>query len=254
MSITVLLEWDFTPPNYFEEPIEILRQDYNMTIEDGKVTAKIDYTIFNDNPSMRKELQDGLNNRFLGVQLFSHVKYELSSSKRTFVHPDGRKEFFLDASSGNYIITGGSVDFRHTDKDGNIISDSRRYRIEKKKSLAELVVTHKPNDPLVAALLNSYHTAVNDPNNELVHLYEIRDAISKKFGNKDKALAGLKITNSNWSRLGNLCCNESLQQGRHRGNFVGTLRDATEGELEEAREISRTIIEAYLQYLEALNT
>ena len=41
-----------------------------------------------------------------------------------------------------------------------------------------------------------------------------------------------------------------LRQGRHRGNNVGVLRDATEGELVEARDYVRVMIEAYLQYLE----
>lgn len=254
MGVTVILEWDFSPSNYFEEPIEISRQDYSMTIEAGKVTAKIDYATFNTNPSMRKELHDGLNNRFLGVQLLSHQLYELSSPNMTHIHPDGRRDFFLDASPGSIVITGGSIDFRHTDKDGNIISDTRRDRIEKKKSLAELVAAHKPNDPLVAALLNSYHTAVADPNNELVHLYEIREGITAKYGGENAVRKVLNISSSQWSRLGQLCNNEPLKQARHRGKNIGALRDASESELAEAREISRAMIEAYLQYLEDLNT
>lgn len=158
-------------PNYFEETIEISRQDYTMAIEAGKVTAEIDFATFNENPSIRNKLHEVLNNRFLGVQLLSHRPYELSNSKRTFIHPDGHKEFFIELSSALLVMTAGSVDFRQTDKNGNVISDSKQDRIEKKKSLAELVATHKPNDPLVAALLHSYQTAVTDPNNELIHLY-----------------------------------------------------------------------------------
>jgi hypothetical protein len=36
-----------------------------MTIADGKVEAKVDSAIYDVNPSMRKELHDGLNDRFL---------------------------------------------------------------------------------------------------------------------------------------------------------------------------------------------
>ena len=254
MSVIVILEWDFSPPNYFEEPIEISRQNYVMTIEAGKATATINYATFNNNPSLREELHESLNNRLLGVQLFSHVPYELSSSKIFHIHPDGRKDIFIELSSVSCVMFAGSLDTLHTDKDGNIISDSKRDRIEKKRSLSELVITHKPNDPLVAALLSSYQTAVSDPNNELVHLYEIRDALSKKFGNEGKARKNLTITSSQWSRLGQLCNDEPLKQGRHRGKAIGTLRDASESELVEARKISLTMIEAYLQYLEDLNT
>lgn len=90
--------------------------------------------------------------------------------------------------------------------------------------------------------------SVKDPDNELVHLYEIGDALAKKFG--DAVRAKLGITRAQWSRFGRLANNEPLRQGRHRGKNAGNLRDATEGELQEARGIARTMIEAYLQFLE----
>jgi hypothetical protein len=94
---------------------------------------------------------------------------------------------------------------------------------------------------------------VRDPNNELVHLYEIRDALSVKFGGDNSARAAIAITASQWSRLGQLCNNDPLRQGRHRGKTGEALRDASEGELVEARGIVRAMIEAYLQYLEVCN-
>ena len=254
MTKTVILEWDFSPPNYFEEHIEISRENYVMSIDTGKVTATIDYAIFNENPSLREELQESLNNRFLGVQVISHARYELSNSKMIHIDADGHKHIFIELNSAVLVMTGGSVDLQVKDKDGNIISDSKRDRVERKKNLAELIAKHKPNDPQVAALLHSYHTAVTDPNNELVHLYEIRDALTKKFGNASNAQMRLAITKSQWSRLGALCCTLPLKQGRHRGSFTGLLRDASENELKETRNISLAMIEAYLQYLESQNT
>ena len=41
MDAVMMLNWTFSPPDYFEEPIEISRQDYAMTIADGQVHAKI---------------------------------------------------------------------------------------------------------------------------------------------------------------------------------------------------------------------
>lgn len=253
MTITVILEWNFSPPNYFEEPIEISRENYTMKIEPGEVIATIDYAVFNKNPSLQIELYESLNNRFLAAQLLSHQMYELFSSRMTHIDRDGHKHIFVGLSSASMLVTTGHLDFLHTDKDGNVISDSRRDRIENKINLAELVAKHKPNDQLVAALLQSHSAAVTDPNNELVHLYEIRDAISNKFGNENSARQKLGITKSQWSRFGALCNTLPLKQGRHRGDFAGELRDASESELEEVRKISQAMIEAYLQYLENLN-
>lgn len=131
------------------------------------------------------------------------------------------------------------VDVRVKDKEGNIISDSKRDRIERKKSLAELVSAHRASDGLLAAMLRSYDAGVRDPNNELVHLYEIRDALSVKFGGESSVRAAFAITASQWSRLGQLCNYEPLRQGRHSGKTGEALRDASEGELVESRGIAR---------------
>lgn len=246
MNEVVILEWKFTPPDYFEETIDILRHDYAMTIADGKVEAKIESAIYDANPSIRQVLQGSLNDRLLSAQLLTHRPYELSSSTTTRVHPDGRRDISIELESGSYVMSGGSVDFRITDKDGNIIADSKRDRIERKKSLAELVSTHRASDGLLAAMLRSYDAGVRDPNNELVHLYEIRDALSVKFDGENSARTALTITASQWSRLGQLCNHEPLRQGRHRGKTGEVLRDASESELVEARGIARAMIEAYL--------
>jgi hypothetical protein len=101
-------------------------------------------------------------------------------------------------------------------------------------------------------MLKSYDDAVNDPGNELVHLYEIRDSTAKHFGGESIARNVLNISGSRWSKLGRLANDEPLKQGRHRGKNPGALRDATEEELREARKIARELVVAYLSYLEGL--
>ena len=64
-----------------------------------------------------------------------------------------------------------------------------------------------------------------------------------------EARIALAITSSQWSRLGQLCNDEPLRQGRHRGKTRVALRDASEDELFEARRIACDMIVAYLQYL-----
>jgi hypothetical protein len=247
----MMLDWTFSPPDYFEEPIEISRQDYTMTIADGQVHAKIDSTIYEAKPEMRAELHDALNDRFLGVQLLTHRAYELSRPNVTRVHPDGRRDVFAEIEPMSIRVSMGAVDFRRTDKDGNVIADSKQERIDKKKSLAELIAAHRAKDTLLDSLLCSQTAAIRDPNNELVHLYEIRDALCTKFKGEHPTRAAPGIGRTEWSRFGALCNDEPLRQGRHRGQKAGALRDATESELIEARGIARAMIEAYLQYLEA---
>lgn len=91
---------------------------------------------------------------------------------------------------------------------------------------------------------------MNNPRNELVHLYEIRDALAKRFGGEKGARSALGITRAQWSELGRLADAEPILQGRHSGAHFGSLRDATAAELSSAREIGRGMIEAYFAYLE----
>ena len=250
MNAVVLLDWGFSPSDYFEEAIEISRRDYTMTIADGRAQAKIDSAIYETDPGMRQRLEDALNDRFLGVQLLTHRAYDLSRSTMTRVHPDGRRDIFIEPEPARLVLSAGTVDIQITDKDGNVIADSKRDRIEKGKSLAELVNAHRATDSLLASLLKSQAAAVCDSNNELVHLYEIRDALSVKFGGETATRTALGIGKPQWSRFGHLCNDEPLRQGRHRGKTGGALRDATEAELAEARGIARAMIEAHLRYLE----
>ena len=250
MNAVVILEWQFSPPDYFEVPVSISRDGYTMTIADGKVEARIDSATYDTTPSMRRVLHDALNYRFLGVQVLSHRAYELSKSTMTRVHPDGHREIIVFMEPFHEKISFHRVDIKATDIHGKVI-DTKRDRIEKKKSLAELVSTYSSTDTLLPSLLQSYNKAVRDPDNELVHLYEIRDALADNFGGESAARSALSISSSKWSRFGRLCNNEPLRQGRHRGKSGRALRDATEGELTEARDISRAMVEAYLQHLQA---
>jgi hypothetical protein len=213
MRAVIVLEWDFSPPDYFEEPIEISRHDYIVIIADGKVQAKIDSSVYEADPSMRQRLHDALNDRFLGVQLLSDRAYQLSKPTMTRVHPDERRDFFVEPEPERLKISDNLVDVRITDRHGNVISDSRQDRIEKKKSLAELVARYRSTDGLLDSLFRSYDAAVHDPNNELVHLYEIRDALFMRFGGEPAPRAAVGISSSQWSRIGHLCNSEPLRQG-----------------------------------------
>ena len=253
MNDIVVLEWKFSPPDYFEEVIRIDRKTYYIIIENGRIEARIDSTAYDKENKMQDELHEALNDRFLGVQLITHKQYELSKASMQRIHPDGSKHVTIFPEPIVIKMTVGSTDIIVKNKDGNIVADTRRDRIEKKKELAELVEKYRSKDQVVESILKSYKSAVTDPENELVHLYEIRDALCSRFGGKGTTCTTLGIRDSNYSRLGMLANNEPLRQGRHRGRKVGELRDATESEIKEARGIARNMIEAYLQYLENEN-
>jgi hypothetical protein len=249
MNQVVVLEWTFAPADYFEQTIEVRRDDYILRIESGKAEAKVNPSAYDANPNYRLALHEALNHRFLAVQVLTHQSYDLSAPSMYRLHPDGRKDKTMFADTGYYKTTGFDVDFLVKDKDGNALTDTKKDRIEKKEYIANLAEKYHNTDKTLDALLNSYAAAVRDPDNELVHLYEIQEAVTAKFGGEMAARAALDVSKTKWSRFGKLANNEPLKQGRHRGKKVGTLRDATEGELNEARSIARLIVESYLTWL-----
>lgn len=251
MEDIVVLEWKFSPPDYFEESVHIKRDDYEMTICNGRAEARIRPEIYDKEHNMRDRLHNALNDRFLGVQLVSHKPYGLSKASMYRLHRDGRKDVTIFPESCVITMSVGEPDITVKDKDGNVISNSRKERVKRKKELAELAEKYRQKDSFVTSLLKSYNKAVNDPDNELVHLYEIRDAIARRFGGESSAKKALGINRTHWSRLGKIANDESLKQGRHRGKNPGTLRDATEEELKEARHIACNLVKAYLDYLES---
>jgi hypothetical protein len=248
MSTQELFEWTYSPPDYFEEPFEVVRDDYTMTILPGKVEARVASNTFAGNPAIRDEMHAFLNDRFLGAQLVAFRPYELSDSRRTCVHPDGRKDVFIELKGLAAVATGGTVDIRMTSANG-VVYDSKAERTAAKRRLAELVQLHRSSSPVLTAMLTSFSNAIRDPQNELVHLYEVRDALAAELGGKSNAIATLGITSAAWSRLGQLSNDEPLRQGRHRGKSGVALRDATHAELNEAREIARSMLNLYVNHL-----
>ena len=147
-----------------------------------------------------------------------------------------------------------SVDVRITDPAGAVGRDTKIERADDKANAGELLHKHRDRDDTLRAIAASHANAVDDPNNELVHLYEIREALKGRFQSESKARSALGVTQARWSRFGQLCNDEPLRQGRHRGKFAASaaLRNATEAELHEARSISTEPVRSYLTYLDAL--
>jgi len=242
---TVLLEWTYTPADYFEEVVHVQRSDYRMTIDSGTAVAAIDAATYDATPDMRKKVHADLDARFLGMQVFRRRPYQFSSSLET---RDGRKASNIECGVGGMVMVGmqAQLDVRAVDANGNVIVDTKRDRIAKETDFAELVERHR-TDIVGQSMLKSYRQAMSDPQNELVHLYEIREALGK--GAKGSAQTTFGLSKGKWRDFGDLCNDKPVRQGRHRGKHPGQLRDATQAELEEARAFARAMIEAYLRSL-----
>lgn len=263
MPENYIFRWTFTPANYFEDNLDIIDRNDGISIENGKiqsiiigngeVTSRIIINTAGANlHSMCSELLEIVKAAFMAAQALNHEPFTLSDSSVSQLNADGRELGILLLATATLYLSSGRMDIVHKDADGNIIRDTRQDRISKRANVAKLATKHS-KDACVNSLLRSYSAAVNDPGNELVHLYEIRDALEKKFGSASKAIKEVPVCKIQWSRLGRLANDEPLRQGRHRGKKLGSLREATASEISEARKIARCMIEGYLRWLSKLD-
>ena len=245
----IVIEWAYEPKDFFETKLVIKYKDFELIIDSGLAEARLSPDYFDRADCIAKELTQDLESRFMAGQVMAHEQYKLSKPSRYDLRIDGGKNIYCQVDLV-CVASIGKVDLIQRDANGHIISDTKQERIEKKKRLADLAAKFRLIDTTLDQMLRSYNASVSDPKNELIHLYEIRDAAAKKFGNSSKAKTKLTITNDQWNTLGRLANDEPLTQGRHRGQNPGTLRDAESAELDQARNIAAKIIENYLNYLE----
>ena len=64
MNQVVVLEWTFSPTDYFEQIIEIRRDEYILRIENGKAEARVDPRAYDADTNYRLALHEALTTAF----------------------------------------------------------------------------------------------------------------------------------------------------------------------------------------------
>lgn len=242
-----IVEWVYEPSSYFEGSGIFSEKDYDIKLENGLASAILSIPQDPVPGELLQEINERLEFIFMTRQLYAHNPFKLKGFSISQIQPDGSKSVNVNLSDGVSVNSFTSqADIIVTDKDGNVVYDSKATRIDKQFAQVESFLKNIKNDVLIKSLLESYSRAVSDPSDELVHLYEIREALSKELGGKDKAVRLLGISKKKWDRLGMLANMEPLEQGRHRGKHK-IRRAASQQEIQEARDIARELIESYIR-------
>jgi hypothetical protein len=238
------LEWTYNPAGFFEVPYEKTTPDFHALINDGKVVVTLTAPIDPVPDHLELRIQKLLEGIFLVRQLQIHQKYALHGPT-THQYLGGRTNVSIRAA-GTVVATGfGRADIVVSDATGKILRDSKAERIAEHQQMLDVVAPKLADSTALRTLIESYSRSVSDPEDELVHLYEIRDALSQHYGGERQAREVLGISQKDWQRLGFLANVEPLEQGRHRGKHLANRRVASSGELQEARELVRQWIIAF---------
>ena len=243
MSDRTELEWSYTPSDFLEASVECESAEYQIQIADGKVTAKIPGT------SLASELQAKISQRVKMMlqtrQMQTSNPFQMDGPRTTLFNAETKHRTIVTAS-GHLTLAGLSLDMVITNAKGEPVIDTKAERIGRETTELKCVGAESEAPETLARMLDSFSRSIQDPENALVHLYEIRDALATEFGGEAAAKATLGISSADWSRMGQLANHEPLDQSRHRGKHSGGTRPATADELRQGRQIASRWIRAFM--------
>lgn len=249
MGLKARIKWHYEPVDFFEEVYSSEYEGIVLEIHDGEIDAELELDRYESHPEIRGAIEDYIDGLFQGVRLYSHSDFTISAGAVEKERLEGGKNIVISMKPASIVAMAGRIDIKLTDAKGSVVSDTRRERVAANKELAELIASKQGSDQTLDLLLESYSNAVKDPDDELIHLYEIRESLAARFGNKNTAIQTIGLSSNKWSTLGRLANNEPLTQGRHRGKKGTELRSASAEELDIARSIALEMIVLYARIL-----
>lgn len=238
-----ILEWSYEPKSFFEEPCKIGLENGEIFISEGHVRGEFASICYDQGQEFRDKVHAHVSAVFMAQQVQVHQDFCLSQASLAREHADGRRDVTLFANSIESTSCVGRPDIIVRNANGEIIRDTKTERIAKQEAFRNSVASLTQDDLALKRMLLSFRTALADPDNFFIHLYEIREALVSEYGGDAAKMIGL--SSKDWSRFGRLANNEPFQEGRHRGKHQG-LQPASKSETEWALSFAERLIEAYV--------
>ena len=215
-----------------------------ISIAAGIARGNFDSLHYAEGQAFRELAQAFLHTIFLAQQVQVHQPFTLSQTALALEHSDGRRDvsFFLESVVMTMSI--GTVDMVHRDADGKVVVDTKAERLQRHADFRNEISLLVPHDAALKQMLQSFSNALNDQDNLLTHLYEIRETLRSKFTDESAVRNAVNVSSGDWKRFGRLANDDPLLEGRHRGKHLG-LRKATPDEASWALEFGQRLIEGY---------
>lgn len=152
----------------------------------------------------------------------------------------------------------GVLNVQFLDGNGTVLSDAKAFEARQaearrqaaKRELRVLAANIIPllDDPQFRRAWESYSLAQGSDNYAIGHLYDIREAAEKRFGNAQKVL---KLCENEWGRFGKLFNGAPVMGGRHNGVHSAPLRSLTPNEKTQAMIFAKKMLDAFAKELES---
>lgn len=236
MKTKTEFEWKYEPDDFFEAPLVFQLVNGKLSVEAGKAVYTLTNAIDPVKSAFRESIIGEVERVFKLHQISTHEAYAIGRLKIIQHKDDGRRN--------TEILTGFDAILKV--KAGGSEAEKEK-RIESHTAFIDALLPKLGQSATLRKMVESYSRAVQDPDDELVHLFEICEAAKQYFGNESAARSALGISKKKWGLLAIPANDENIRQGRHRGKREEELRDATSEELAKARYMAKHIITEFAE-------
>ncbi len=244
------IHFPYIPADFFEARFSSQTNEYMLAAESGVVRVTLRVPRDPVDAELQNRITKDVEGLFRVRQLLVHRPFKLNAASVYQHYSGGTRSISVNVQGCECLVAVGQVDLVIRDTSGAVKQDTKTERVKRDTEFVNAVRPKLANSPTLVALLETYDAAVNDPSNELVHLYEIRDALANHYGGVAEARKKLGVNGEQWKRLGALANLAPVQEGRHRGKH-SMRRGATAAELQEARNIVCGWIKAFADKIQS---
>ena len=245
MSEKTDLVWNYSPSAFFEDRTVITFPEGELVAHSGSATYTTALAADPVSDAARALIAQQVAAVFAARRLLAGTPFTLDGPSIIQHQPGGGRSITLSIAGVVVKSSVGHVDLVVRNSTGSITRDTKAERMTSEGAFVGELAPKLLRSDVLRRMVASYGRAIEDSANELVNLYEVRDAVSAHLGGEHAARGILGIARADWQTLGRLANDEPLREGRHRGRQAGELRNATSVELDEARRIARLIIDAF---------
>jgi hypothetical protein len=229
MAFQYKLAWSYEPKDFFHDKLESTGPHGKYSIEDGTVDVKL---LTDESPPdwLITSIEAELHDIFKLNALISRRSYSLNCP--SLQTPTETKVYIRGVSLKTSV------------------GDVRAHSGNEPDPAIVFIDRIKPHmgDTTMRLLIDSYLKSIDDPQNEFVYLYEVREKLQFHFGTIKLMTDTLNIDKTDFDRFGVITCVQPTEQSRHRGKFE-QMRPATQEELNNCRAFIKDIIEKYALHL-----
>jgi hypothetical protein len=253
----IVMTWIYSPGDYLGEHSNFPVEDSEFTVSEGEIRVTLPERIHDGTTKSFQRIEQILVAILDSALVANNASYELRVTSINSFNPDGTvgvimwpknivSKCCVESAAIKQYYQNGALVFDHEEaarlEDASILSEKARM-IESLVSKTALL----HNDEILKKIVSSYKKSLSNDRYVLIHLYEIRDALSTFFKGKKNAIKKLSIAVADWSAIGDLS-NKAVAGSRHEGQFLEPLREPSDEALKAARTSAQRLIEAYVTY------